>query len=104
MTKFAAKQSHTLGAREQLTRLEEIPNVGPATAGDLRRLGVQRPPDLRDQDGYELYDRLCQLDGIRYDPCVIDVFLAAVDYMNGGPVKPWWKFTPQRKRHLSRQA
>ena len=26
-----------------------------------------------------------------------DVFAAVVSYAEGGPARPWWEFTPQRK-------
>jgi hypothetical protein len=32
---------------------------------------------------------------------VIDVFIAAVRFMAGEPAKPWWKYTPERKRTLA---
>jgi hypothetical protein len=82
-------------------RLEDIPNVGPATAGDLRQLGITEPAQLVGADGYELYERLCAVTGHAHDPCCIDVFLAVVDYMAGAPRRPWWHYTPQRKAHLS---
>ncbi len=104
MTKARSKKLKTTVRCDDLDQLEQIPNVGPATAEDFRRLGLHHPADLQDQNAYELYDRLCRISGTRIDPCVIDVFLAAVDYMNGGPSTPWWKFTPARKRHLSRRA
>lgn len=87
--------------RDKVSALEQIPNVGPATAEGLRRLGIRRPADLMGRDAYDMYDRLCDLDGKRHDPCVMDVFLAAVDYMNGGPPTQWWKFTAERKRRMA---
>jgi hypothetical protein len=33
-------------SRSEFTELEQLPNVGPAVAADLRRLGVARPQDL----------------------------------------------------------
>ncbi|MFH1035908.1 MAG: helix-hairpin-helix domain-containing protein [Pseudomonadota bacterium] len=81
--------------------LEELPNVGPATAADLRRLGIERPGQLIGQDPLEMYERLGRLSGARQDPCVLDVFLAVVRFMEGGPDLPWWAFTPQRKRLLA---
>ena len=36
-------------------RLEQLPNIGPSLAADLRRIGIQRPADLRGQDAYALY-------------------------------------------------
>ena len=83
--------------RETLTDLVQIPNVGPATAGDLVRIGYSTPESLVNADAIELYQAICNKDGIRHDPCVLDVFMAAVDFMNGNPPKPWWKFTDLRK-------
>ena len=77
--------------------LQLIPNVGPAIAADLRRLGVDDPSDLVGQDPGALYDRLCTADGLRHDPCVLDVFSAAIAYVNGEPARPWWEFSRERK-------
>ena len=81
--------------------LEEIPNVGPAIAADLRQLGISQPDDLVGRDPYEMYDDLCRITGQRHDPCLLDTFIAAVRYMAGEPKKPWWKYTAERKRHLA---
>lgn len=86
--------------RSYLARLEDLPNVGPATAADLRRIGIRTPHDLCGRDGYALYDMLCRETGTRHDPCVIDVFLSITHFMNGGNALPWWSFTEQRKTHL----
>jgi hypothetical protein len=87
--------------RDDIARLEDIPNVGPAVAADLRRLGITSPGGLPGRDPYALYDDLCRLTGRRHDPCLLDTFIAAVRYMEGGPKKPWWKFTAERKRELA---
>lgn len=79
-------------------RLEQIPNVGPAIAADLRRLGVAHPRDLAARDAFALYRQLCDATGQRQDPCVLDVFMAAVDFMRGAPARPWWAYTAERKR------
>jgi hypothetical protein len=44
-----------------------------------------------------LYQRLCAVTGQRQDPCVLDTFLAATDFMAGAPAAPWWTYTAQRK-------
>lgn len=87
-------------AREaaECERLEQIPNVGPSIAADLRRLGVTHPRDLAARDAFALYRQLCDATGRRQDPCVLDVFLAAVDFMRGAPARPWWAYTAGRKR------
>ncbi len=84
--------------RERYTELEQLPNVGPATAADLRLLGIRHPRDLVDQDPFALYDQLCRKTGVRHDPCVIDVFISVVRFMNGAPSRPWWAYTAERKR------
>jgi hypothetical protein len=82
-------------------RLEDIPNVGKRIAEDLRQLGLETPEQLRGRDAYEMYDRLCAQTGIRHDPCLLDTFIAAVRFMDGGPAVPWWSFTPERKRAMA---
>ncbi len=90
-------------SRHELTELEQIPNVGPAIAAALRRIGFDKPTDLCGQDPYALYEQLCLHDGKRQDRCVLDVMLAVTDFMNGNPGRPWWKYTPQRKKELARR-
>ena len=87
-----------------LARLEDIPNVGPAIAADLRQLGITLPIDLRGRDPYSMYDDLCRLTGVRHDPCLLDTFIAAVRFMEGEPKKPWWKYTAERKCTLAARA
>jgi hypothetical protein len=88
-------------SREEIARLEDIPNVGPAIAADLRRLGITTPSELQGRDPYVMYDDLCRITGQRHDPCLLDTFIAAVRYMAGEPKKPWWKYTAERKRELA---
>ncbi|MCB9523154.1 MAG: mitomycin resistance protein [Myxococcales bacterium] len=81
--------------------LQRLRNVGPATEGDLLRLGITRVEQLVGLDAFALYDRLCAVTGVRHDPCVIDVFLSAVDQAQGGEPKAWWAYTAERKRRLA---
>lgn len=84
-----------------LARLEDIPNVGPSIAADLRMLGIKSPDDLLGRDPYQMYDDICRITKVRQDPCLLDVFIAAVRYMSGDPKKPWWHYTAERKRELA---
>jgi Pathogenicity locus len=77
--------------------LEQLPNVGPALAADLRLIGIQHPRELRGKDAFVLYQKLCAATGQRQDPCVLDTFMAATDFMAGAAPAPWWTYTPQRK-------
>jgi hypothetical protein len=77
--------------------LRALPNIGPAIARKLQQLGVERPDDLRGQDPERLFQRLCELDDRRHDPCLLDTFVAAVDHVNGAPPRPWWYYSRLRK-------
>jgi DNA transformation protein len=88
----------------QARRLEDIPNIGPSIAADLRGLGLHTPDDVRRMDPWAAYERLRTPAGARHDPCVLDTFLAVCDFMNGGKAQPWWNFTAQRKRLLATPA
>src|SRR5678809_228216 len=78
---------------EECERLEQLPNIGPSLAADLRRIGIERPADLRGQDAYALYRRLCEATGQRQDPCVLDTFMAATDFMLGAAAAQCWSYT-----------
>jgi hypothetical protein len=95
------KRSRALKNCDDLERLEEIPNVGPSIANDLRQLGIESPYDLPGRDPYAMYDDLCRITGERHDPCLLDTFIAAVRFMEGAEPQPWWKYTPERKRTLA---
>ena len=77
--------------------LEQLPNIGPALAADLRLIGVAHPSELAARDAFVLYQPLCANTGKRQDPCVLDTFMAATDFMRGAPAAPWWRYTAQRK-------
>jgi hypothetical protein len=81
----------------ECTELEQLPNIGPALAADLRLIGIKRPRDLRGKDAFVLYQNLCAATGQRQDPCVLDTFMAVTDFMRGAPAAPWWTYTAQRK-------
>lgn len=83
--------------RQTWLQLQELPNIGPAMAGDLVRLGVRSVDDLSRRDPHRLYDDLSGLDGVRHDPCVLDTFAAAIHCARTGESVPWWQFSRKRK-------
>src|ERR1700690_3125287 len=87
--------------RANISKLEDIPNIGSSIASDLRRLGIKLPSDLPGRDPFQMYEDLCRITGKRHDPCLLDTFIAGVRFMEGGPKKPWWKYTAERKRALA---
>ena len=84
-------------------KLEDLPNIGPKMAADLRLLRIDRPNQLKGRDPYRLYEQLCRATGVRQDPCVLDVFIAATAFVGGAPARPWWHYTAERKRTLRRR-
>jgi hypothetical protein len=85
--------------RETVQNLEDLPNIGKAIARDLRMVNIQHPKDLIGKNAYQLHDELCRVTGKNHDPCVIDVFLAVIDFMEGADPVLWWKYTAERKKN-----
>jgi hypothetical protein len=92
-----AVKSPKAASADTCHRLEDLPNIGPAMAADLRALGIVHPRELAHRDAFVLYQALCLVSGKRQDPCVLDTFMAATDFMRGAAPAPWWAYTPQRK-------
>ena len=87
--------------RNEIINFQDIPNVGKAIEKDFILIGLKEPIELVNKDPYLMYKELCDVTQQRYDPCVIDIFISAVNYMKGGPPKKWWEFTKERKTKLS---
>ena len=87
--------------RQSIRRFEEIINVGPAFVEAFGLLGLKNPQDLIGKEPEVLYRRLVEKTNKFYDPCVLDVFIATIAYMDGNPPKVWWEFTSQRKRQFT---
>ncbi len=86
--------------RQILKSLQTLPNIGPACAKDLYMLGYRAPENLRGEDPVQMFENLCSITGKRHDPCVLDTFMSVVSFANGGPARPWWHFTAERKELL----
>ena len=87
-------------SRIDINNLQDIPNVGKSTENIFNTLGIYKPTQLIGRDPYILYNELCTITHKKYDPCVIDIFIATVRYMKGESPQKWWKFTAERKRKL----
>ena len=75
----------------------KLRNVGPATRADFKVLVISTMSQLATQDPDRLYLRLCEETGRRHDPCVHDVFVAAIHQAQTGEAIDWWTYTPARK-------
>lgn len=81
--------------------LIELPNVGKAIAPMLNSIDIKHPDELIGKDPLTMYLQLCKQTDEKIDPCVLDVFMSAVHFMETGEAMSWWKFTPRRKQLLS---
>lgn len=86
--------------RTNVKNLKEIPNVGPATIKYLNIIGINTPFELLGQNPYSMFQELCSVTGKQFDPCLADVFISSVRYMEGEPAKSWWEYTEERKKNL----
>ena len=83
---------------KEVEKFQDIPNVGPAMERDFAMLGLNKPADLIHKTPFALYTRMCKISGVRQDPCVLDTYIAVIDFMNGAPAKPWYFYTKSRKK------
>jgi hypothetical protein len=90
--------------RQSIKKFEQIVNIGSAMAGDFQRLGLESPQQLIGQDPLDLYQRICVIDEIFHDPCVLDTYMATVDFMNGNRPQVWWSYTKKRKKLYSAEV
>jgi hypothetical protein len=82
-------------------QLNDLISVGPSIRGDFAKLGITSVAQLAKANPKQLYDHLCRLTGERQDPCVLDVFTAAVAQAKN-PRLPaaqcqWWYWSRVRK-------
>jgi len=86
-------------------QLAELISVGPALRRDLARLGVRTVAQLARRSPERLYRELCRKTRKRQDPCVLDVFSAAVAQARDPelPIEQcvWWYWSRKRKKALS---
>ena len=81
----------------KVLELKDLRNVGPAALADFKLLGISTVAQLKSSDPDELYQRLQIITKSAHDPCVRDVFAAAIHQAKTGEAKNWWAFTAERK-------
>jgi hypothetical protein len=99
-----AKLKRTPKSERQLI---DLISVGPSIREDFAMLGIAEVRQLAKANPNQLYDRLCRLTGERQDPCVLDVFTAAVAQAKN-PRLPaeqcqWWYWSRVRKATAQKQ-
>ena len=91
-----ARKNDMAASRNNILDLSHIPNVGPATIRYLNILGINEPFELIGQNPYSMFMDLCETTGKQFDPCLADVFISAVRYMEGAPSHKWWHYTEEK--------
>ena len=79
-------------------KLSDLRNIGPAALKDFVLLGISTVTQLQTAAPDELFARLQIITGQKHDPCVWDVFAAAIHQAKTGEAKNWWAFTAERKQ------
>ncbi len=82
-------------------RLSDLRNIGPAALADFAVLNITTVDQLRECDPDSLFEQLQIKTSQRHDPCVWDVFAAAIHQARTGDAKNWWAFTPMRKARFA---
>ncbi len=82
-------------------KLQDLVSVGPAIRRDLELLGIRTVGQLARNNPENLYRKLNRKTRTRQDPCVLDVFRAAVAQARN-PDLPreqclWWYWSRVRK-------
>lgn len=83
-------------------QLGDLISIGPAMLRDFEMLGVQSVAQLAKQNPQRMYERLGRMIGQRQDPCVLDVFCAAVAQAKNPRLEAekcqWWWWSKKRKQ------
>ena len=83
-----------------VSNLQDLPNIGKAIAKDLQTIGIEHPQQLIGKNPFNLHETLCKTTGKNHDPCVLDVFMSAVDFMKA--VNPnFGGSLPKKRKKLS---
>jgi hypothetical protein len=101
---MANKKKTLIGQTRDLRKLSGLRSIGPAAIKDFKLLGIDCVEALKDKDSMNLYQQLCNITNTRHDPCVIDVFRAAIEQAKDPQLEPrkkdWWYWSKIRKQSL----
>ncbi len=77
--------------------LGRLRNAGKAALADFKLLEISTVGEIATTDADTIYVKLCETTRQRHDPCVHDVFTAAIHQAKTGEAVHWWAYTPARK-------
>jgi hypothetical protein len=88
-------------------RFRDLVSIGPKMERDFEKLGIRSVPHLARQNPERMYEKLNSLTGTRQDPCVLDVFCAAVAQARDARLPAeqcqWWYWSRRRKARGQRK-
>ena len=90
-----------MAIRPRLTdrhELRTLQNVGPATLGDLLKLGITSIAQLATQDADHLFNELERITGSRQNSCMRALFAAIIHEAKTGEKTPWRQWTTKCKK------
>jgi hypothetical protein len=86
---------------ESTRQLGDLISIGPAMLRDFELLGIRTVAHLAQRNPERMYAKLNRLTGQRQDPCVLDVFCAAVAQAKNPRLSAeqceWWYWSRKRK-------
>ena len=88
---------------KQISRLEDLPNIGRSIANDLKAIGIKSSVELRKKAPLAVFNDLKETMGRRHDPCVFYTLLSVKHFFDTSESLPWWRFTTQGKKTLGTQ-
>ena len=87
---------------KQERQLADLISIGPAMLRDFEMLGIHSVGQLAQQEPRRMYEKLSRKTGQRQDPCVLDVFCAAVAQARNPQLAAekcqWWWWSTKRKQ------
>jgi hypothetical protein len=89
-------------------QLKDLRGIGRAMLKDFELLAVTSVRQLKTQSAERLYERMCEISGVRQDPCVLDTYRCAIEQARD-PALPaeqcdWWYWSRVRKSEAKLRA
>ncbi len=79
-----------------LKQFQTIPGVGKSIAEDLWNQGFRSVGELKNEDPEKMYQKQCEIQGIKVDRCLLYVFRCAVYFASNQKHDPkllkWWNW------------
>ncbi|MBS4029719.1 MAG: helix-hairpin-helix domain-containing protein [Ignavibacteriales bacterium] len=92
-----------------LNELQQIPGVGKSIAEDLWNLNICSIKDLEGKNPEKMYERSCELAGVKIDRCLLYAYRCAVYFAShttyDTELLKWWNWTDEKmkkRKHRTR--